>query len=332
MRSQLVGPALALVRASAAGEAGVRALVDRFALPRDAESAAEVVLPLAALRDLLDAASSLAGESALGIRLAERLPRGAYGVLEYSCRSAPDIRGALTRIVRYIGLLNELVVVSLEERGGVATVEQRVPSDPACVGRHGNEFFVVMLLLRMRALSGGSLVPDRVWFAHAPPGDAAPLVAALGTRHIEWRTGSNGLTLPSEALALPLTSSDPPLLHLLDRQAEQSLAGTEGRPAIVSLARRRVRDTLADAPTLESVASALKMSPRSLQRRLHDEGLTFAKLVEDTRKEIALASVRDARRPLGEIAFALGYAELSPFLRAFKRWTGRTPSEVRGAP
>ena len=73
------------------------------------------------------------------------------------------------------------------------------------------------------------------------------------------------------------------------------------------------------------------MSPRTLQRRLADEGARFHDLVDELRRELALEYVRDRRRPLGEIAYLLGYAELSPFLRAFKRWTGKTPSELRGA-
>ena len=80
---------------------------------------------------------------------------------------------------------------------------------------------------------------------------------------------------------------------------------------------------------LEAVAGALKMSPRSLQRHLGEEGVSFRALVEDARQELALEYVRDVRRPLGEIAFLLGYTELSPFLRAFKRWTGKTPSGFR---
>jgi len=66
-----------------------------------------------------------------------------------------------------------------------------------------------------------------------------------------------------------------------------------------------------------------------VKHRLADEGTTFQKVLDDVRHELALELVRDARRPLGEVAFLLGFAELSPFLRAFKRWTGKTPAEYR---
>src|SRR4029079_12500683 len=95
-------------------------------------------------------------------------------------------------------------------------------------------------------------------------------------------------------------------------------------------ARERVRAPLCEGPpSLAAVAASLRTSRRTLQRRLADEGVSFADLVDDVRRALAEDYVRDPRRPLGEVAYLLGYAELSPFLRAFKRWTGRTPADVR---
>ncbi len=328
MRSQLVGPVLARVR-EAGGDAG--ALARRFQLPEGAEASPEVVLPLARLHQLLDAAAEASGDASLGLHVAERLPRGAYGVLEFACRTAPTIRAAVVRIVRYIGLLNELVAVSFEEREGMGVIEQRIAGEPLCVGRHGNEFFVATMLLGARTLSGAACVPERVWFAHAQPDDVAELCAFLGTTRVRFGAGGNGMALAAPLLDLPLRTSDPPLFSLLERQAEQSLAGGAAPSQLLALVRRRIRDTLGETPpSLDSVAAELSMSARTLQRRLADEGVSFVEVVDEIRHELALEYVREARRPLGEIAFLLGYAELSPFLRAFKRWTGKTPGELRG--
>jgi len=327
MRSQLVAPLLALVR-----ERGVdpAALIRRFELPADVLDAPEVVVPLPTLHALLDEAAAAARDPFLGLHLAARLPRGAYGVVEYTCRTAPTIREALARIVRYIGLLNELVTVSFEERDGLAVIEQRIAHEPRCVGRHGNEFFVAMLLLRARSLSGTPFVPVRAWFAHPRPDDVSELVAVLGTGELEFDAGANGIAIAAAALDLPLATADPALLSLLDRQAEQGLAGVPASSRLVALVRRRIRDTLGESvPSLEQVAAALTMRPRTLQRRLADEGARFAELVDEVRRGLAVDYVRDRRRPLGEIAYLLGYADLSPFLRAFKRWTGKTPASYR---
>jgi AraC-like DNA-binding protein len=329
MRSQLVAPLLALVR-ERGGDPD--ALIERFGLPPAAGQDAEVVVPLATLRALLDAAAAEARDPFLGVHLAARLPRGAYGVVEYTCRTAPTIREALVRIVRYVGLLNELVTVTLEERDGAALIEHRIPGEPACVGRHGNELFVAMLLGGARALSGAPCRPVRAWFAHAEPDDVSELLAVLGTSDVRFGAGHNGLLLPAEVLDLPLVTHDPALLSLLDRQAEQGLGGRPAASGLVTLVRRRLRDGLGEAPpTLEGVAAGLRMSARTLQRRLAGDGVRFQALLDEVRRDLALEYVRDRRRPLGEIAYLLGYAELSPFLRAFKRWTGKTPGELRDA-
>ena len=71
------------------------------------------------------------------------------------------------------------------------------------------------------------------------------------------------------------------------------------------------------------------MSERSLQRRLEAEGTRFAALVDAVRKDLALRYLADPRLALGEVAYLLGFAEPSPFHRAFKRWTGTTPAAMR---
>jgi AraC-like DNA-binding protein len=326
MRSQLVGPVLAQLRAAGADVAG---LVRRFGL-EGAEAAPEVVLPLVELHAFLDAAAEAARDPFLGLHVAARLPRGAYGVLEFACRTAPTIRAALARIVRYIGLLNELVTVSFEEHEGVGVVEQRIPGEPRCVGRHGNELFVATVLMGARALSGQACVPERVWFAHDAPADTSELVQTMGTRQVRFGAGRNGIEWAAAVLDLPLATSDPPLLSILDKQAEQALAREPVR-TLGGLVRRRVREGFeaAQAPSLASVATGLHMSARTLQRRLTEEGTSFVAVLDEVRQELAVKAVREGGRPLGEIAFLLGYAELSPFLRAFKRWTGTTPGELR---
>jgi AraC-like DNA-binding protein len=296
-------------------------------LPKTAERDAEVVLPLERLHAFFDAAEAEARDPMLGVHIAQSIPRGAYGLLEFACRSAPTVGAALERIVRYISLLNELVEVTVD--GGV--VEQRIVGQPLCVGRHGNEFFVAMLLMQARQLTGSNLMrPHKVWLAHPRPRDIAGLVEVFGTDHIEFDRERNGIALPPAALAAPLSTHDPALLALLDQQAEAalSLRGTSNR--FLGPLRQEIRDRLRDgAPALDEAARALAMSPRTLQRRLADEGTSWNQLVDDVRKELAVRWVEEGARPLGEIAFLLGYSELSAFLRALKRWTGRSASELR---
>ncbi|WP_282416211.1 AraC family transcriptional regulator [Polyangium sp. 15x6] len=329
MRSQIVGPILSRLRGLGVDPSP---LVEAFGLPPGAETEPDVVLPLAKLYAFLDEAARVASDPFLGVHLAAQLERGTYDLLEFSCLSAPTVREALVRVARYTALLNDLVVATFEERGGVGLLQQRIPGAPLCLGRHANECFVVLVLLRTRALSGVSVVPERAWFGHPAPRDTSALAEALGTPRLEFDAGATGLALPGDALVLPLATSDPRLLSVLDRHAERSRVARERPHDFFGEVRQRVFEKLRDgAPDLEVVARALSMSPRTLQRRLTEEGTTFQELVDGLRREMAGAYVRDTEMPLAEIAVVLGYRETGAFLRAFKRWYGVAASQMRGA-
>jgi AraC-like DNA-binding protein len=329
MRSQLVAPFLAAVRA-AGGR--VEAILGELGLPADAEKSGEIELPLSRLHQFFELVERETGDPLVGVHVAEALPRGTYGLVEYCVRSSPTVREGLERLARYITLLNDLVVLSFTERDGEGLMDQRIPGVPACIGRHGNEFFVTEVLLQARRLSGVHFAPRHVWFAHAAPAELPRLVELIGTSDITFESGSNGLALEPEILDAPLESYDPSLLAILDRQLERYLSRRARPTDFMQLVERRVRDRFVagEGNSLEAIAEALKMSPRTLQRRLADEGVSFAQVTDGVRRELACRYVKDPSRPLAEVAFMLGYNEISAFFHAFKRWTGTTPTKFRG--
>jgi AraC-like DNA-binding protein len=329
MRSQLVAPFLAQVQA--AGE-DPNAIIRRFGLPEDAASVAEVELPLSTLYAFLEAVEQATADPYVGVHVASALPRGTYGLLEFCSRSAPTVREALRRIARYISLMNELVVITLSESSCEGVIEQKIPGVSSCVGRHANEFFVATILLHARRLSGSHCVARRAWFAHPAPSDLSPLWAVTGTRAISFDAGFNGVAVGPEVLDLPLVSSDPPLLSLLERQAEQALAERAGASRFLGQVQLLIRQQLPGGRlSLEDMAASLKMSRRTLQRRFAGEGVSFIRLVDGVRRELACRYLKEGGRPLGEVAFLLGYTEMSAFFHAFRRWTGTTPSKFRGS-
>lgn len=326
MRSQTVGPMLSYVRERGGAP---ETLISRFELPATVEQEAEVELPLALVHALYDAAAVSACDPFLGLNLARRWRRGAFGLLEFCCRTAPTVGAALSRLVRYVSLSNELVVVSLEHHHQTATIRHEIPGEPRCISRHGNEFFLSLVLLNIRAFTGTPWDPQRAWFAHDCPADTSELVALFGDR-LEFGAGSNGLALDATLLDLPLVTADADLLPVLDRQAEQHLAKITPPEDFVGRLRACIRESMSEgAPSITDVARVLATSPRSLQRRLQQEGTSFALQVESVRKELAEAYVADHRMPIGEVAFRLGYGDTPAFLKAFKRWTGTTPGRFR---
>lgn len=94
---------------------------------------------------------------------------------------------------------------------------------------------------------------------------------------------------------------------------------------------RRLEPLLAGGPiSIDAVARTLGLSRQTLYRRLRAEGTTFAELLDGLRRRLALTLIRDERVPVKEAAWRLGFSDPAAFSRAFKRWTGRSPSEMRG--
>jgi AraC-like DNA-binding protein len=328
MRSRIVGLVLSYVRARGGDADGI---LRAIGLPASAEKDEEVVLGLPALHAFLDAAERESKDPFLGVHIAREYRRGIFGVMEYACRSAPDLREALMRIVRFASLMNDLVEITYEEDGGTATIEQRIAVSPLGLGRHANEFFAAGLLEQSFLLCGQRCVPERVWFKHPKPRSVGELEKVFGTDRITFDAAANGAAIAARFLDLPVITSDPPLLGVLDRHAEDALAQ---RPAVVDFVaqvRARVGERLRDAPpALETIAGDLGLSPRTLQRRLTTEGTSFQKLLESAREELARTYVKEGAMPIADIALRLGYADSTAFLRAFKRWTGKTPKQFRG--
>jgi len=115
---------------------------------------------------------------------------------------------------------------------------------------------------------------------------------------------------------------------VLDGQAQSSLAGRVSPTGLVNVVRSSIADHLTGSRPLNQVANSIHLSPRTLQRRLCEEGATFQQLIDEVREHLACRKI-DEGKALSEIAAGLGYASIPPFLRAFKRWTGTTPGAYR---
>jgi AraC-like DNA-binding protein len=332
LESQIVRPALALAR-----ERGldVGDLVRRHGLPSDAADARQISVPLDALRALLLDLGQALDEPHLGLVLAARAEPGTWDLLEYTCHAAPNIREAMRRLARYVRLANDRVDVRFQEGGdglppGWASIAQSLPGSADAVAPAANELFVAVILRKCRELSHCRLVPRRVLLAHSAPPSRQRLSAELGTDDIRFDQARNALVVDETFLGTPLTTHDAPLSAILERYASRELEGAQGRPIFVMTVRDRIRERLPEGrPTLESVARALGLTARTLQRRLADEGTSFGAELEGVREDLARLYVADDRRTLCEVAYLLGYSDLSTFVRAFRRWTQMTPARFR---
>ena len=268
-------------------------------------------------------AMRLTGDSRLALKIAAATPPGAFGVVEYVCRSAPTLGDALRQWVRYLNLLDDAVVVGLVTEGDRAYL--RVVRESEAPAPASHELCWALVARYAKELS---TVPFRVLaieLAHRPPGDVAPYRAFFDAP-VVFGAATTQMVFPASVLAASLVSSDPALLAILTRAADEVARKMVTRdPPLTQQVKRALHDLLRnDEANVDVVAKRLGMTSRSLQRRLKDEGTAFQTVREDLRRELAERYLADGLA-IAEISFLLGFSEPSAFFRAFKRWTGETP-------
>ena len=186
-------------------------------------------------------------------------------------------------------------------------------------------------ILRARVFTDGAFVPDSVQIAAPPPQVPQALAPLFG---VEPQLGApeTSLVFPRGMLALPFPRADATLRNVLEQRAQAMLDGlpeiTDLHASVKNAVHARLR---AGDASLAAVARALGMAPRTLQERLHLTGVSFRRVVDESRMELALEYLdRDGLR-VADIAYSLGFESPSAFARWYRRSTGRAPGN-RGKP
>jgi AraC-like DNA-binding protein len=254
-------------------------------------------------------------------------------VIDYAIRTAPDVREALARLARYNRLVHDLAVVEVADTAAGLDVVHRFDAIGTAPGRHASEFTLASVLVVAAQATGARMTACHVEFAHPEPVATSEHERVFGLRP-RFGARVSALGLSHESAARRVLKADPALSRILTAHADQLLAARRSvAPTVSEEVRRCLAEDLAHRlPSLAQVAKRLGTSERSLQRRLREEGTRFADVLDGMRRELALRYVADPRLSLGEVAYLLGFAEPSPFHRAFRRWTGTTAAAMRRAP
>lgn len=286
-----------------------------------------VELSVGTFHHLCDALASACNLPFLGLDVATRIPRGTYGLLEFTLRNAPTLFSALEVFSTLAPLVKEAGLVQVEPIAGGARITEHVAVGPA--GRQVGELAMALWVRIVREILGdASWAPDRVCFMHARPETIEPLVAFLGTARLAFDARSNALDIDEPSLSRRVHGADPALYRLLATQATNELRSlpTDLPSRVLAVIRPLLAERI---PGIAEVASTLGVSSRSLQRRLAERGRSFLGLVDEARREVAERHLRDRSRTASEVAALAGFSDVRAFTRAFRRWTGTTPTAWR---
>jgi AraC-like DNA-binding protein len=247
--------------------------------------------------------------------------------LGYAWLASHTLRDAFNRFARYLRILSEIPFLKLEEDSDgftfvydVELLHLRIPAQV--------DLGMATAIHMCRLNFGENLKPKTVTFVHAEP-PCASEYPALFKAPVHFSAARDSMTLYLADVDRHLIGANPQLARLNDQVMIEYLSKLDKDNIIDRVAAVIIDMLPSGGVTDEKVAGKLNMSRRSLQRRLKGVGTTFRRIMEGVRKDLAGTYVRDLDVELVEIAFLLGFSDQSAFSRAFKRWTGITPSEFR---
>ncbi len=270
------------------------------------------------------------GPGAFGLRAAKSLPDDHFDVIDYVMAASDDLRSGLLLFQRYFALVSTGVEHVVVPDGENARLERRYRDATHTTIPHPAEFAFACVVIRARRMTQSSFRPIAVHFAHRRPADDREHREIFDCP-LHFDAHVSAILFDKSTLALPTRDPKPELRRVLERHADALLAALPNpENDLKTLVKQAIVGGLKTGKSgLADVAKKLGTSERTLQRRLGEIDTTHAKLLDEARTELATRYLEEPSLAIAEVAFLLGFADVSAFHRAFRRWTDRTPAEHR---
>lgn len=260
--------------------------------------------------------ADLAAEIGLGV------PYGAFGMIDFLIASSETMGGGLHALVAYYqGGLTTPALALLEVEGGVRLEMRPAPSPMPSVGE---EFSLAVTLKNLRHIAAAPVPVTEVWVTRADPGTSA--LPSLLAAPVRFGAPVGALCFAASVMELPLRTADP-YLHAVVAALATSLELGDTHDPFAQAVRARLRDALPRGePEAASVARTLGMSERTLHRRLQERGTTWRAVLDAFRRDESIRLLQSRHNALADIALAVGFSDQTAWTRAFRRWTGTSPT------
>jgi len=281
------------------------------------------------LEKIAERARALTGEGALGMYLGMQMRISAHGYLGFAAMTSSTVREALEIAMRFAPTRTSAIALRLHVDGDVASIviDERVPLGAA------KDIFILALVVGIvqigSALTGKQLEGTADVTFPEPPNFER--FEAIAQKRLRFNQPSNQLVFASSTLELPIVLADPAARRLAQEQCERELDALGQQSNVAMRVRALVPKRDGGFHSLEETAALMAVSPRTLKRKLSEQGTGFSELLEEQQRERALMLLRSAELSLADVAERVGYSDVANFTRAFRRWTGLTPGAYRRA-
>jgi len=272
-------------------------------------------------------ALQLTGDPALGLKLGLGLNLSAHAVLGQAFMTCRDLGQVMELFLKYYHLLAPALSLEFEVQGKhciLTTVND--PGDIAV--EFSYELVYGAVLNTLRGLLNMPSLQLQVEVPYPEPAHSADYFEIFGD-NVHFNCVLGRLSFPRELLDTTLPLSNPALRALYEQECARLLEDLEGEESVAEQSLRLLRKLEGQYPQMPQIAQMLNFSPRTYRRRLEEEKKSFQELLDQVRAEHATRYLKNTRLPLSSIAYMVGFNDASNFRRAFEKWTGRSPREVR---
>jgi AraC-like DNA-binding protein len=278
--------------------------------------------PLVNTGHLWRIAVAATGDPAFGIKVANHYKHTTFHSLGYGTSASSTLKEAFERVQRYCHVVSDAVDYKFFRRGA----EYHFIIEPAVeISVEAIDALVSSYLRMCRSMLGGHYSPLSIELRRPRPAITDDY-ERLWRAPLRFGAEQNRLIFDSDSIERLLETGNPELARQSDAISSRYLARIE-RFNVVARVREVLTQRLQDRePSQEEVAEILNVSARTLQRKLGDSGTTFKEMLDETRHALALAYL-SVPHSVSETTYLLGFSCTSSFTRAFRRWTGLSPSD-----
>ncbi len=300
------------------------AVLEMARLPTDALSSQNNTVSYSGLARLLASAASQTGHEHFGLLAGRMWQLADLGVLGLAMRNCETVGASLRLWTAHQHLVGQGGMAFVVHRGGVVDLGYAIYDHAAVHMSHLNDAVLAATVNFMRELCGNTFVPTEVYLPHLGPEVDTYYRNTFGVRpHFDAEFCA--MRFPAHLLTRVIPDADSTKYRRFERALESG-SDIEFIQEVIATVRVLL---LHGKSAGDDVALRLSLHRRTLNRRLQAHGTTFQQILDHVRFTVAAQLLRDSQIPLDEVAAALGYASVTPFMRTFQRWAGTTPGRWR---
>lgn len=286
-------------------------------------------IELAEYDRLQELAIEFTGDEAMGLHMGDIVSPSAFNVVGHLFMSCATVREALDSFFKYHRIISDCDPSTLEENGEWAHITYDYPRSNARLNRVRSEFGPTQIVKLSRAFFSSTDLPFALEFEHPQPDYVDEYHRLLGGS-IAFNKAATRIIFPAKMLDKKQPHANPPLYELLKDQADRLLTTLNEKDTLAQQIMQLVIEEFQGVkPDMDTVAQRFNISSRSLRRRLKESGYTYGKIIDMAQCDVAKQLFGNHGMTIQEVAYHLGFSDVSSFHRAFKRWTGKTPQQYR---